>query len=74
VFDETVYPFAKLNPNTDAHLRNEITLLPCYSNSYHDGACLIDNYLTLSLIDNDLTLTNLHTNDYLSTDADHVYV
>jgi hypothetical protein len=28
VFDETVYPFSKLNPNADVRLRSEILLLP----------------------------------------------
>jgi hypothetical protein len=31
VFDETVYPFAKLNPNTGTRLRSEILLLPSLS-------------------------------------------
>jgi hypothetical protein len=64
VFDETVYPFAKLNPNAGACLRGEISLLPCFPNSCHDDACLTNN---------DSALTNLRTNDDLSTDADHVY-
>jgi hypothetical protein len=28
VFDETVYPFAKLNPNAGVHLREELSLIP----------------------------------------------
>lgn len=28
VFDESIFPFAKLNPNAGAHLRSELLLLP----------------------------------------------
>jgi hypothetical protein len=31
VFDETIYPFAKLNPNAGTRLRSEIILLPSSS-------------------------------------------
>jgi hypothetical protein len=40
VFDETIYPFAKLHPNAGARLRNEITLL---LSSDHAGVCLTDD-------------------------------
>jgi hypothetical protein len=39
VFDETVYPFANLNPTSSARLTSEISLLPCFPNSCHDDAC-----------------------------------
>jgi hypothetical protein len=35
VFDETVFPFSKLNPNVGVHLRSEILLLPFYSQTYN---------------------------------------
>jgi hypothetical protein len=37
VFDETVYPFAKLNPNSGVRLREELSLIP-FDN--HVGVCL----------------------------------
>jgi hypothetical protein len=64
VFDETIYPFAKLNPNAGARLRSEISLLPCSPLSGHNDACLTND---------DLTLTNLHTNDNLGQTTDRVY-
>jgi hypothetical protein len=35
VFDETVYPFSKLNPNASSCLRSKILLLPSHSQPSH---------------------------------------
>jgi hypothetical protein len=45
IFDETIYPFAKLNPNVGARLRSEILLLPLSSqpqNSPLNGVQILD--------------------------------
>jgi hypothetical protein len=51
VFDESVYPFAKLHPNTGARLRGEISLLPPHLympiTNCHGGVCLTGNDTTL---------------------------
>jgi hypothetical protein len=36
MFDETVYPFSKLNPNVGTRLRSEILLLPDHSPPYNE--------------------------------------
>lgn len=41
VFDETIYPFSKLNPNAGICLRSEILLLPDHSPP-HNGVELVD--------------------------------
>jgi hypothetical protein len=51
VFDETVYPFSKLNPNTGYHLRSEVLLLPIDSDPCPSGGKLMDN-----------SVANMHTN------------
>jgi hypothetical protein len=41
VFDETVYPFSKLNPNDGTRLRSKILLLPAQTQP--SGVQIIDN-------------------------------
>jgi hypothetical protein len=51
VFDEIVYPFSKLNPNTGSRLRSEVLLLPIDSQPCLSGGKLIDD-----------PVANMHTN------------
>jgi hypothetical protein len=46
VFDETVYPFQKLNPNVGTRLQGEILLLPTTSQDHDSGVEIIDNSMT----------------------------
>jgi hypothetical protein len=34
IFDETVFPFSKLNPNASTHLRSKILLLPSHAQPF----------------------------------------
>jgi hypothetical protein len=43
VFDETVYPFTKLNPNAGARLRDEILLLPTHNQTLASGVHCADD-------------------------------
>jgi histone deacetylase 1/2 len=45
VFDETIFPFARLHPNAGARLRAEILLLP-ENSSYTSGDDIVDDRLT----------------------------
>jgi hypothetical protein len=56
VFDETVFPFHKLNPNAGAHLRAEILLLPSTSQGHATGDEFTDGPMTDMLIN--LVATN----------------
>jgi hypothetical protein len=47
VFDETVFPFHKLNPNSGAHLRAGILLFPSTS----QGHATRDEFMDGSMID-----------------------
>jgi hypothetical protein len=50
VFDETIFPFHKLNPNVGAHLRAEILLLPSTSQDHATGDEFTDDPMTDMLI------------------------
>jgi hypothetical protein len=50
VFDETVFPFHKLNPNAGARLRAEILLLPSTSQGHATGDEFMDDPMTDMLI------------------------
>ena len=50
VFDETIFPFHKLNPNAGAHLRAEILLLPSTSQGHATGDEFTDGPMTDMLI------------------------
>jgi hypothetical protein len=48
VFDEHIFPFAELNPNAGARLRDEILLLPTHllpPTCFDQGGELIDDHL-----------------------------
>ena len=45
VFDENVFPFAKLHPNAGAHLQSEIYLLPSQQLSSDHGGELLGEHL-----------------------------
>jgi hypothetical protein len=49
VFDETVYPFSKLNPNAGTNLRKEISLL---SPVVFGGVCLMDDLYLVNASNN----------------------
>jgi hypothetical protein len=50
VFDETIFPFHKLNPNAGARLRAEILLLPSTSQGHATGDEFMDDPMTDMLI------------------------
>jgi hypothetical protein len=50
VFDETIFPFHKLNPNAGACLRVEILLLPSTSQGHATGDEFTDGPMTDMLI------------------------
>jgi hypothetical protein len=50
VFDETLFPFHKLNPNAGARLRAEILLLPSTSQGHATGDEFTDDPMTDMLI------------------------
>jgi hypothetical protein len=50
VFDETIFPFHKLNPNAGAHLRAEILLPPSTSQGHATGDEFTDDPMTDMLI------------------------
>jgi hypothetical protein len=50
IFDETVYPFHKLNPNDGARLRAEILLLPSTSQNHGPGDEFMDGSMTDILV------------------------
>jgi hypothetical protein len=56
VFDETIFPFHKLNPNAGARLRAEILLLPSNSQGHATGDEFTDGPMTDMLIN--LVATN----------------
>jgi hypothetical protein len=51
IFDETVFPFHKLNPNAGARLRADILLLPSTSQGHATGDEFTDDPMTDMLID-----------------------
>jgi hypothetical protein len=50
VFDETIFPFHKLNPNAGVHLRAEILLLPSTSQDHATRDEFTDDPMTNMLI------------------------
>jgi hypothetical protein len=53
VFDETIYPFAKLNPNAGTRIRSEILLLPSSSET------LATSSLGVQILDSSTTDTHI---------------
>jgi hypothetical protein len=51
VFDESVFPFAALNPNAGRRLQKDILLLPTNTSSHH-GDANIDDYMPLPIVPN----------------------
>jgi hypothetical protein len=71
VFDETVYPFSKLNPNAGTHLRSKILLLP--TQTQPSGVQIIDdsmdNVHALSVPTNPSDLSGATTKNSIVFDA-----
>jgi hypothetical protein len=63
VFDESVFPFASLNPHADKRLQKDILLFPTHTSST-SGDAHIDNYMPLPVIPN---VTNVHDSDISHT-------
>jgi hypothetical protein len=59
VFDETMFPFQKLNPNSGTHLRAEILLLPTTSQNHGLRDEFMDNSMTDMLV-NHVATNPLH--------------
>jgi hypothetical protein len=63
VFDESVFPFASLNPNAGRRLQKDILLFPtCTSSTSRDAH--IDDYMPLPVIPN---VTNINASDISHT-------
>jgi hypothetical protein len=56
VFDESVFPFAILNPNASKRLQKDILLFPPHTSSTYEDAH-IDDYMSLPVVPN---VTNFH--------------
>jgi hypothetical protein len=59
VFDESVFSFATLNPNSRKRLQKDILLFPIHTSSTH-GDAHIDDYMPLPVVPN---VTNVHDSD-----------
>jgi histone deacetylase 1/2 len=59
VFDESVFPFATLNPIAGKHLQKDILLFPTHTSSTH-GDAYIDDYMSFPVVPN---VTNVHASD-----------
>jgi histone deacetylase 1/2 len=71
VFDESVFPFATLNPIAGKHLQKDILLFPTHTSSTH-GDAHIHDYMSLPMVPN---VTNVRASDISHTaiqvDAQH---
>jgi histone deacetylase 1/2 len=63
VFDESIFPFASLNPHTGKHLQKDILLFPTHTSSISRDAH-IDDYMPLPVVPN---VTNVHDSDISHT-------
>jgi hypothetical protein len=59
VFDESVFPFATVNPNAGKRLQRDILLFPTHT-LYTHGDAHTDDYMSLPVMPN---VTNVHASD-----------